>query len=145
MAEENINIQMRLVSVGEVSFMMSPGKVGDDVSPDSMKIGFSTQIQPNVQNDIFILLFGTRYELNGEVVLESIYKFVFEVKNLAQFVVFNDNQSITVNHIMPHFLSVAVGTMRGILVVKTAGTNFSNYPLPMIDVNQLNANLSTQK
>lgn len=145
MAEDNINIQMRLVSVGEVSFMMSPGKFGDDVSPDSMKIGFSTQIQPDVQNDIFVLLFGTRYELNGEVVLESIYKFVFEVKNLAQFVVFNDNQSITVNHIMPHFLSVAVGTMRGILVVKTAGTNFSNYPLPMIDVNQLNANLSTQK
>lgn len=145
MAEDNINIQMRLVSVGEVSFMMAPGKVGDDVSPDSMKIGFSTQIQPDVQNDIFVLLFGTRYELNGEVVLESIYKFVFEVKNLAQFVVFNDNQSITVNHIMPHFLSVAVGTMRGILVVKTAGTNFSNYPLPMIDVNQLNSNLSTQK
>ena len=145
MAEDNINIQMRLVSVGEVSFMMSPGKVGDDVSPDSMKIGFSTQIQPDVQNDIFVLLFGTRYELNGEVVLESIYKFIFEVKNLAQFVVFNDNQSITVNHIMPHFLSVAVGTMRGILVVKTAGTNFSNYPLPMIDVNQLNSNLSTQK
>ena len=145
MAEDNINIQMRLVSVGEVSFMMSPGKVGDDVSPDSMKIGFSTQIQPDVQNDIFVLLFGTRYELNGEVVLESIYKFVFEVKNLAQFVVFNDNQSITVNHIMPHFLSVAVGTMRGILVVKTAGTNFSNYPLPMIDANQLNSNLSTQK
>lgn len=145
MAEDNINIQMRLVSVGEVSFMMSPGKVGDDVSPDSMKIGFSTQIQPDVQNDIFVLLFGTRYELNGEVVLESIYKFVFEVKNLAQFVVFNDNQSITVNHVMPHFLSVAVGTMRGILVVKTAGTNFSNYPLPMIDVNQLNSNLSTQK
>ena len=76
MAEDNINIQMRLVSVGEVSFMMSPGKVGDDVSPDSMKIGFSTQIQPDVQNDIFVLLFGTRYELNGEVVLESIYKFV---------------------------------------------------------------------
>lgn len=145
MAEDNINIQMRLVSVGEVSFMMSSGKVGDDVSPDSMKIGFSTQIQPDVQNDIFVLLFGTRYELNGEVVLESIYKFVFEVKNLAQFVVFNDNQSITVNHIMPHFLRVAVGTMRGILVVKTAGTNFSNYPLPMIDVNQLNSNLSTQK
>ena len=136
---------MRLVSVSEVSFMMSPGKVGNDVSPDSMKIGFSTQIQPDAQNDIFVLIFGTRYELNGEVVLESIYRFVFEVKNLAQFVVFNDNQSITVNHIMPHFLSVAVGTMRGILVVKTAGTNFSNYPLPMIDVNQLNANLSTQK
>ena len=42
-------------------------------------------------------------------------------------------------------VATAVGTMRGILVVKTAGTNFSKYPLPMIYVNQLNANLSTQR
>lgn len=145
MAEDNVNIQMRLASVSEVSFMMSPGKVGDNINPDAIQIGFSTQIQPDVKNNIFNLILGTRYELDGDVVLESLYKFEFEVKNLRQFIVFNDNQSITVNHIMPHFLSVAVGTMRGILVVKTAGTNFSKYPLPMIDANQLNANLSDQK
>ena len=145
MAEDNVNIQMRLATVSEVSFMMSPGKVGDNVNPDAIQIGFSTQIQPDVKNNIFNLIFGTRYELDGDVVLESLYKFEFEVKNLRQFIVFNDNQSITVNHIMPRLLSVAVGTMRGILVVKTAGTNFSKYPLPMIDANQLNANLSDQK
>ena len=145
MAEDNVNIQMRLATVSEVSFMMSPGKVGDNVNPDAIQIGFSTQIQPDVKNNIFNLIFGTRYELDGDVVLESLYKFEFEVKDLRQFIVFNDNQSITVNHIMPHFLSVAVGTMRGILVVKTAGTNFSKYPLPMIDANVLNANLSNQK
>ena len=130
MAEENVNIKMRLASVSEVSFMMSPGKVGDNVNPDAIQIGFSTQIQPDVENDIFSLVFGTRYELEGDVVLECLYKFVFEVKNLSQFIVFKDNQVIKVNHIMPHFLNVAVGTMRGILVVKTAGTNFSKYPLP---------------
>ena len=145
MAEDNVNIQMRLASVSEVSFMMSPGKIGDNVNPEAIQIGFSTQIHPDIENNIFCLVFGTRYELEGDVVLDSLYKFEFEVKNLSQFIVFNDNQSITVNHIMPHFLSVAVGTMRGILVVKTAGTNFSKYPLPMIDANLLNANLSDQK
>lgn len=145
MTEDNVNIQMRLASVREVSFMMSPGKIGDNVNPDAIQIGFSTQIQPDVENNIFNLILGTRYELDGDVVLDSLYKFEFEVKDLAQFIVFNDDHSITVNHIMPHFLSVAIGTMRGILVVKTAGTNFSKYPLPMIDVNQLNANLSTQR
>ena len=144
MAENNDNIQIRLTSVNEVSFMMSPGKVGDNVKPDAIQIGFSTQIQPDVENDIFNMIFGTRYELDGDVVLESIYKFEFEVKDLRQFIV-NNNQNITGKHIMPHLLNVAVGTMRGILVVKTAGTNFSKYPLPMIDVNQLNSNLSTQK
>lgn len=144
MTEENVNIQMRLASVSEVSFMMSPGELGDNVNPDAIQIGFSSQIYPDVENNIFNLVFGTRYEFEGKVVLESLYKFEFEVKNLSQFIVFNDDQSITVNHLMPHCLSVAIGTMRGILVAKTAGTILSKFPLPMIDANQLSANLSTQ-
>lgn len=135
---------MRLASVSEVSFMMSPGELGDNVNPDAIQIGFSSQIYPDVENNIFNLVFGTRYEFEGKVVLESLYKFEFEVKNLSQFIVFNDDQSITVNHLMPHCLSVAIGTMRGILVAKTAGTVLSKFPLPMIDANQLSANLSTQ-
>jgi len=145
MAEEHINTLMRLASVSEVSFMMSPGKTGDNINPESIQIGFSTQIQPDVDNNTFSLFFGTRYELEGEAILESVYRFDFEVKDLGQFIVYNDDQSITVNHVMPHFLSVALGTMRGILVVKTAGTLFSHYPLPMIDVNQLSGNLFTRK
>lgn len=144
MTEENVNIQMRLASVSEVSFMMSQGELGDNVNPDAIQIGFSSQIYPDVENNIFNLVFGTRYEFEGKVVLESLYKFEFEVKNLSQFIVFNDDQSITVNHLMPHCLSVAIGTMRGILVAKTAGTILSKFPLPMIDANQLSANLSTQ-
>lgn len=144
MTEENVNIQMRLASVSEVSFMMSQGELGDNVNPDAIQIGFSSQIYPDVENNIFNLIFGTRYEFEGKVVLESLYKFEFEVKNLSQFIVFNDDQSITVNHLMPHCLSVAIGTMRGILVAKTAGTILSKFPLPMIDANQLSANLSTQ-
>lgn len=145
MAEENVNVQMRLASVGEVSFMMSPGKLGDDVKPEDVQIGFSSQIDPDIENDLFTLVFGVRYVMAGEVILESVYQFIFDVKDLRQFIIFNDDKSITVNHLMPHFLSVAVGTMRGILVVKTAGTNFSKYPLPMVDANQLNANLSATK
>lgn len=142
MPDNNINIQMRLVSVNEVSFMMSPGKIADNVNPKSIQLGFSNQIQPDIENNKISLIFGARYELEGEVVLECIYRFEFEVLNLAQFITVHENNSITITHIMPHFISVAIGTMRGILVVKTAGTNFSKFPLPMIDSNQLNANLS---
>ena len=124
---------------------MSPSRFANDVSPESIQLGFSNQIQPDVDNDKIALLFGTRYELNGEIVLECVYRFEFEVINLAQFIKVHNNSSITVTHIMPHLLGVAIGTMRGILVVKTAGTNFSKFPLPMIDPNQLNANLSNHQ
>ena len=145
MAEENVNIQIGLVSVSEMSFMLSPGKVGDNIHPDAMRVGFSAQIRPDIKNNLFTLIFGIRYELDGEAVLESLYNFVFKVQHLKQYIIFNGDHSVTVNHIMPHFLNVAVGTMRGILLVKTAGTIFSKYPLPMIDINQLNANLSNPR
>lgn len=144
MSENNINIQIRIASISEVSFMMSPSKMPDDVTPESIQLGFSSQIQPDIADDRLVLIFGIRYELKGEVILDCIYRFEFEVKSLKQFISINEDGSITVSSIMPHLISVAAGTMRGILVVKTAGTNFSKFPLPMIDPEQLTANLSAQ-
>ena len=139
----DVNIQMRLTSISEESFMMSPGKIADDANSEAIQLGFSNQIQPDVENNKMTLIFGTKYELEGEVILESVYRFEFEVKDLARFINTDDNNNITISHIMPHLISVAIGTMRGILVVKTAGTNLSKFPLPMIDPNQLSANLSS--
>ena len=142
MTESNVNIQMRLTSVNEVSFMMSPGKITEEVLPENIKLGFSSQIQPEVENNKIALIFGIKYELEGDKVLECVYRFEFEVSGLAQFITIEDNDGITITYIMPHLISVAIGTMRGILVVKTAGTNLSKYPLPIIDPMQLTQTLS---
>ena len=131
MTESNGNIQMRLISVNEVSFMMLPGKITEEVLPENIKLGFSSQIQPEVENNKIALVFGVKYELEEDELLECVYRFEFEVRDLAQFITIEDNDNITITYIMPHFVSVAIGTMRGILVVKTAGTNLSKYPLPI--------------
>ena len=144
MAEE-INIQMKLLSVDEVRFMMVSDAINDNTDPEAIRIGFSTGIEPDLENDKFSMVFGIQYVISESVILESVYRFTFAVVNLAHYIVFNDDKGITITHLMPHFLSVAVGTMRGILVVKTAGTAFARYPLPIIDVNQLNENLSTSR
>lgn len=136
---------MRLMSISEVDFKMSPGKIANDVVPEDLEIGFSNQFQPDVENDKMTILFGVQYRFAGDVVLESVYRIIFEVKDLAQFVEFNNKESITIKLIIPHFLNLAIGTMRGILVVKTAGTNFSKYPLPLIDVNALMKSMTTSE
>jgi hypothetical protein len=143
MAEENTVIQMKLLSVGEVRFMMSPEMVKDNTNPEAIKIGFSNRVEPNLADGQISIVFGVRYVFGEDVILESIYRFTFAVVDVNRFVAINKDGSITIMHLMPHFISVAVGTMRGILVVKTAGTSLSQYPLPMIDVNQLSENLST--
>ena len=140
MMNENLNVQMRLVSVREMSFSMSLCR--DEVAPDDVNIGFSSQLLPDMKNGLVSLLFGIRYEISGEPILEAAYQFVFDVKEFKRYVVSADNQDV-VDHLMPHFLNVAVGTVRGILVVRTAGTNLSKYPLPIVDINKLAEELSS--
>lgn len=138
------NIQMRLQSISEVSYNTDMSKISDDVNPDNLKVGFTNRILPDIENNIISVVFGVQYFYEDEKVLDCIYKFSFEVIDLSRYVIV-DGDNITINYLMPHFLSVIVGTMRGILVVRTAGTLFAKYPLPIFDVNMLNGSLSQDK
>ena len=138
------NIQMRLLSVNEVSFSMDLSNVDENINPDDLQIGFANQIIPDIEKNTISIIFGVQYVYETKKVLDCIYKFSFEVMDLSRFVVV-DGDNITISYIMPHFLSVIIGTMRGILVVRTAGTLFAKYPLPMFDVNALNNSLSQSK
>lgn len=138
----NTPIQMRLRSVNEISFSMSSGKLGDEDRGNELMIGFQNNVIPSIEENIFTTDFGVQYSIGGDVILQSVYRFVFDVKNLSEFVSVNKQGKINVKGILPHVISVAVGTMRGILVVKTAGTDLSRYPLPMMDPVQLCDNLA---
>lgn len=132
---------MKLDSISEVKFIMLPDKISNETDFEKIQLGFSNQIIPDIENDVIAILFGVQYAYKNEIVLESVYRFTFSVVDLKKYITLNDN-IITIAYLMPHFLSVAVGTMRGILVVKTAGTKLSKSPLPIIDPNELNVTLS---
>lgn len=138
------NIQMRLQSISEVAYNTDMSKICDDVNPDDLQVGFANKILPDIENNVISIVFGVQYLYENEKVLDCIYKFSFEVIDLSRYVII-DGDNITINHLMPHFLNVIIGTMRGILVVRTAGTLFSKYPLPILDVNALNDSLSQSK
>ena len=138
------NIQMRLQSISEVAYNTDMSKICDDVNPDDLQVEFANKILPDIENNVISIVFGVQYLYENEKVLDCIYKFSFEVIDLSRYVII-DGDNITINHLMPHFLNVIIGTMRGILVVRTAGTLFSKYPLPILDANALNDSLSQSK
>lgn len=135
-------IEMRLHSINEVSFSMKSGLTGNEDRGDELQLGFMNRLNPEIEKDMFSMDFGIQYTLNGQVLLECIYQFVFDIKSLSEYVIINESGKIHVKDIMPHMVSVAVGTMRGILVVKTAGTDLSKYPIPMIDPIELCKNFA---
>ena len=142
MGNNNSNIQMRLTSVSEMKFSMDQNIISGIDDFDIIQLGFQNTVFPDVKKNVISINFGVQYSYNGNVALESVYKFSFYVENLTAYVEVNNNSKLLIKNIMPHMLSVAVGTMRGVIVVKAIGTELSKYPLPMINIMRLNDKLS---
>ncbi len=142
MSKNDHNIQMRLISVSENSYKTDFSIIPNEIMPEELEVGFCNHIIPPTDGeDTIILDFGVRYCYLKEVCLDCNYKFTFEVIDLSKYIE-TDQETIKISNIMPHLISVAIGTMRGILVIKTSGTKLSNYPIPMLDPNDLLKNLS---
>lgn len=136
------NLQMRLISILEVKFFMDQSVISNIANDKKIQLGFSNTVFPDETNNTIAIDFGVQYSYMDKLALECVYKFTFEVYNLNEYIEKNNDNSLTIKNIMPHMLSVAAGTMRGIILVKSFGTNLAKYPLPMLDIMQLNKNLS---
>lgn len=143
--KQNDQIQVRLVSVSEVKFMInSDESLLAKSQPNGPNIGFAHAVSANIKQNIVILHFGVQYAVDTTPILESRYEFTFEVNQIEKVVKIGKDK-IEIKELMPHFISVAIGTMRGIIVAKTAGTSLAQYPLPMLDpqsvLNNMMANM----
>ena len=140
MKQEN-QIQVRLISVSEVKFMLNLDEALLAKSqPDGPNIGFAHVVSANKENSTITLIFGVQYAVDNTPLLESRYAFTFNVSHIDD-VVKIENNKIEIKGLMPHFVSVAIGTMRGIIVAKTAGTPLAKYPLPMLDAQYVLENM----
>ncbi len=136
--QKNLNVRIGLRAVKEVNYMFRPEKIADKIDPTKIQIGFTNNIHGlNVDQNFISVAFGAKYSYDGEELLQCIYAFDFNVMDLKQYVQFGENKNVTINVIMPYLLDVAMGTLRGIIVAKTYGTPLYNYPLPIINIEQL--------
>ena len=133
MAKEKIQIGLRAVK--ELSFKYTPEKLGDDFDPNMLRLGFDNSLETfDGSNDSITVDFGVKYFYKDQEVLECIYGFDFIVENLSRYVKMNPDKSVKIDVIMPRLLTIALGTLRGIIIAKTSGTPLYNCPLPVIDI-----------
>lgn len=126
-------VQIHLESVNEVKFMLNLAEgLLEQAGSNGPNIGFAHAVSANIEKSIIILLFGVQYAVEDTPILECRYEFIFKINPIKDVVKIGKNK-IEIKGLMPHFISVAIGTMRGIIVAKTAGTPLAQYPLPMLD------------
>ena len=127
-------IQFRLDRIEELTYSIS-GNSAEIINQDNLGVQFLVQTFLNKEANLVKLKVGAKYNLAETTILNLELLFVFNIDNMERFVnIDTENKQLKFNaDLIPTFINVAIGTMRGIIVAKTAGTSLAKYPLPMLD------------
>lgn len=130
-------IKIGLNSVKEMSFKFHPEKISGEFDPSQLRIGFDNSLEAvDGGNDIITVDFGVKYFYKNEEILECIYGFSFVVENITKYIKMNADKSVKVEVIMPKLLTIALGTLRGVILAKTEGSPIAACPLPIVDIDE---------
>ena len=139
----NIEIQLRLIKVQETGFFMDTAKLSSitNTDPELFNIEIGLQVLPDLTKDVLDLQLIVRYLLREDSenikVVELQTSNFFKIFNLSNVLSITDKELTDKNNVIPTLVGIALGTLRGILVVKTVGTILSEYPIPIVNPTDL--------
>ena len=139
----NIEIQLRLIKVQETGFFMDTSKLSSITSsdPELFNIEIGLQVLPYLTEDMLDLQLTVRYLMREDSksikVVELQTSNQFKIYNLSNVISITDKELTDKNNVIPTLVGIALGTLRGILVVKTAGTIMNEYPIPIVNPTDL--------
>lgn len=143
---DRIALQMRLMKIKEVSFEydVTPEQF-DDFGGDDVQVNISLNIVPDFENDFLELIMGVTYQdypdKKPHKLLEYRISVLYKIADLERQVTVVDGLVSVKSELLSIMSGVAVGSLRGMLALRSVGTIFENYPLPIINITELIVNL----
>lgn len=150
--KNGIDIKIALEKIQETEFKQKLDYGYDKIKPQKEEFPFTIAVANkfsyNLDQDIFIVEMTIKYEdeKNDTIVLESGAVFTFHIQNLKDIMVVDDENGFTLKvDVIPTFQNIAIGTLRGIIHVRTQGTLLANYSLPPINLVDMANSMQPQK
>jgi hypothetical protein len=132
-------VQVKLLKVIELSFSCTD--IVNDLDNNiiekdlHIEIGFNFQIKKDVNE--FIIKTLILYLFKKDEILKYENQTFFSVLNIDQ-VVTSDNDKINIkDEFLLSLLSVAIGTTRGMMIKNTMGKKINEFPLPILNSEEL--------
>ncbi len=135
---KEIKIEFRLDKVVETGFLMNLEALETkDVLPDAIKVEFGFKIDIQENDDVLVLHLLAKYSYPREGIDTKILEITsanhFSVKNLADLIEVKEGSFTDKAGLLPPLLGICIGTIRGMMVVKTMGTVLADFPLPIVN------------
>ena len=132
--------QIRLLSVDENQVLNYLGNRSiDGLNEETLVFQFKLDTKLKLINHMVAIRTAIKYVFEGKDLLQVENTLEFEVDRFEEIVTKNEEDgtlSFSVD-ILPTFISVAFGTLRGMVYKETKGTVLENYPIPLISMETL--------
>lgn len=147
-----IEVKLQLLKVQEIGCSINTNVLASvknfDFNKIKMEFGFKSSyiLKENFFN--LSVLVKYHYNINNEstLLLELLTENHFKILNLENLIEENKNKTFKDKaKLIPILFGISVNTLRGMLVVKTAGTILGNFPLPLVNTNEILKSLINKK
>lgn len=132
------SIKIGLKKIQEISFSLIDSD-NNAVEMNDMKIQYSTLTTIPEEGDEININASFKYLNDGKTLIHLEESFTFFTENLQKHITINKEEGeVSMEYdIMPLFLNIVYGTLRGIMAEKTRGTILEDYPLPICSTDNI--------
>ncbi len=136
-------IQARLQKVREIGFRMDFELLNSipDLDINKIRIQFGFQVEQSTEENIFILnvqvVYAYPINKDEKVLVDLKTTNHYEIQDLQSLVKYSKGEFQDITGLLPTLLGISIGTLRGILLVKTTGTILADFPLPVVNATDL--------
>lgn len=137
------DIRFGLRSIHEDSFSCADeSTLHEDIPVESLQYRYGTTTTINISENVIIIQAEINYFTSAINLIELKVSLLFQVDSLNSIISYNsETREISFTpDILPTFLSITCGTIRGILHEKVKGNSLEGYPLPLISMPALTKN-----
>lgn len=145
MKRHEVNIRLsELQEIEQLSSISRRNIRHYDGSP--VRVSLNVRIEPDEREKTVTMVVGVSYltvhRLMQERLLQYTVGAVFEFDNCDGHVSVGGDSCMLNTHTAVMMLGVTIGSLRGMLALRTAGTFLKRYPLPIINISELVSRLA---
>lgn len=142
--EEDIEIQLtKIAEVPDLSHISK--RALRRFSGASAKVSLSARLIPAVESNRLSLLLSAIFTDVGvverPVLMQETVLAEFDVTDIENHIDLNTESIRVPRHMLTLMLSVALGALRGMVALRTAGTPLASCPLPIMDITDIAARI----
>ena len=143
---EKVSMQLRLDNIHELEYRYraTPRKMMK-YKGEPVHVNLSVSVYPDLHENLLELVTGVQYVVLEDGFPEELltYKIalLYWVCNLSQYVQAQHQKVSVSSELLSIMLGVGVGSLRGMLTLRTDKTVFSHFPLPIINISHVIATM----